>query len=74
MMIEDVYLVFTYWRVIFNFNFSLCYLPGQFRKLVGGGGGGGELTALVSSSFVRHNFYSNSTYFKYNYDVHYLRI
>ena len=39
-MIEDVYLVFTYWRVIFNFNFSLCYLPGQFRKLVGGGGGG----------------------------------
>ena len=41
-MIEDVYLVFTYWRVTFNFNFSLCYLPGQFRKL-GGVGGGGEV-------------------------------
>ena len=43
-MIEDLYLVFTYWRVTFNFNFSLCYLPGQFRTLGdGGGGGGGEV-------------------------------
>ena len=41
-MIEDVYLVFTYWRVTFNFNFSLCYLPGQFRTLGGWRGGGGE--------------------------------
>ena len=42
-MIEDVYLVFTYWRVTFNFNFSLCYLPGQFRTLGGWRGGGGEV-------------------------------
>ena len=42
-MIEDVYLVFTYGRVTFNFNFSLCYLPGQFRTLGGWRGGGGEV-------------------------------
>ena len=34
-MIEDVYLVFIYWQVTFNFNFSLCNLPGQFGKLRG---------------------------------------
>ena len=68
-MIEDVYLVFTYWQVTFNFNFSLCNLPGQFGKLRGVVNG-----SRISSSFVRHSFYSNCTYFKYNYDVNDLRI